>query len=207
MGGTGAGKSTVGNILAEMTGFQLFEVGHIVKNFYFNDTIKHYMDDNTNYEIAFTKAREYILSKGKEFITRQRLRYTDELIKKYGNDYFVKSLLIMHQHESLIIVGPRTTLEVSTIRKHMSNPFFVGLTCSSDILIKRFINREGKFMDSSSAKNIFIKRHDIEEMWGIKELMHYCDIVLSTDNRDPYLLADYIFASYIEYIIKSKQPI
>jgi len=207
MGGTGAGKSTVGNILSEMTGLQLFEVGHIVKQFYFNDTIKRYIDDNTSCEIAHIKARDYILSKGKEFITRQRLSYTDELIKKHGNDYFVKSLLLMHQRESLIIVGPRTTLEVTTIRKYMHIPFFVGLTCSNDILTKRFINREGEFMDSLSAKSIFSKRHDIEEMWGIAELMHYCDIVLSTDNHDPYLLADYIFASYIEFINKSKQSI
>lgn len=73
MGETGSGKSTLGKMLASRTGFELYEIGHEVKKV-FLERVKFEFDSS-------------LPGCDKDYLTtNQRLKYTDDIVKKYGND-------------------------------------------------------------------------------------------------------------------------
>lgn len=145
MGETGSGKTTAGKMLANNIGFGLYEIGHEVKKVY----LERIQVDN----------QENDLKSEKDFIiTNQRLKFTDDIVKKYGNDYYVKRILERRGDENIIIVGARSMAEITAIKNKIKFPFFVLLTCSENEIIRRFIKRESQFMTSEEAMKIFEER-------------------------------------------------
>lgn len=184
MGKTGSGKSTVGEILALKTGFELYEIGHEVKKVYLER-----VEVDTN-----------LLSEKDYSTTNQRLKYTDDIVKKYGNDYYVKRILERRKNEDIIIVGPRSIAEINAIKNKIHFPFFVSFTCSGETIKRRFIKRESEFMSLEEAQKIFEERTLREEQWGAESVLNQSNIILQTDDTDPIGLANIIIDRYNEFV-------
>ena len=207
MGGTGAGKSTVAQLLSQRIGFPVCEVGHVVKQMYRSslekDLLQLYADDT----MVQRQIEILLKNHGKEYFTNQRLRYTREMVRQSGNDYFVRHLLLHHRKENLIIVGVRTNQEVCAIRALRKHPYFVALQCNADMLVNRFIERERRYMEQHVAKNIFDKRYESERDRGLTDVMIECDLLLNTDYISPEQLADYILLGYSRFQIRQEPVI
>lgn len=183
MGETGSGKTTVGKILAANSGLGLYEIGHEVKQVYLE------------------KIQADSLDNDKDFTTtKQRLKFTDEIVKKYGNDYYVKRILEKQDNENIIIIGARSMAEIRAIRNKIKFPFFVLLTCPEDEIVKRFVKRESVFMTEEEAIRVFAERKAREEKWGVEDISSQVSITLSTENQQPYVIADMILEKYIEFL-------
>lgn len=200
MGGTGAGKSTVGQIVSQRTGYPLYEVGHVVKRLYRESVELELGQFYTSADIVQEKIRTSIEQHSKDFFTRRRLRYTSEMVRLYGNDYFVRSLLQTHPGENLILVGVRTSEEIRAIHALTGRPYLVALTCGTDRLLSRFVERERRFMEQSTAQTIFDKRYETERARGLEDVLIECDLLLSTDVRMPEQLADEICVGYARFL-------
>lgn len=200
LGGTGVGKSTVGTLISQKTGYPLYEVGHIVKQVYLEEFQKESDGVLYNENTAIKSINEIVKIKGKQLLTQNRLEFTKQIVKKEGNDYFVRVLLERHPEDRKIIVGVRSFEEIATIDFDMKNPFYVGLMCQEDRLLKRFTNRERMFMNEAVAKDIFIKRYDIEHSWGVDDVLSKCNVVLQTDYYSPEELAEYIIIYYGKFL-------
>ena len=126
MGETGSGKTTMGKILANKIDFGLYEIGHEVKKVY----LERIQIDN----------QENDLKNEKDYTTtNQRLKFTDDIVKKYGNDYYVNRILERQGTENIIIIGARSMAEIIAIKNKIKFPFFVLLTCSQNQIIRSFI--------------------------------------------------------------------
>lgn len=187
MGETGAGKSTVGEELALRLGFELYEIGHEVKRVYL-ERIKIDSEQASN-------EKDYLT-------TNKRLSYTDNIVKKYGNDYYVKRILERHKSESIIIIGPRSKAEINAINNKIKHPFFVGLTCAEDEILRRFIKRESQFMSPEEALKVFEERRQRETKWGTEDVLNQANLILQTDNASPVDLADTIIEKYSKFIMQ-----
>jgi dephospho-CoA kinase len=200
IGGTGTGKSTVGNILSLRTGYKLYEIGHVVKSLY----LRKMQDEARSLFGSFLKAIESVQDRfkknSKDIFTNLRLDYVNNIVRDNGVDYFVKKLLELYFDKNIIIIGARSIEEIKTIRSRMEFPFFVGLTCGESKLIRRFIIRESDFMQSNKAGEIFEKRRWIENIWGVEEVLDECNIIISTDNIIPSDLATVILDEYRKYV-------
>lgn len=200
MGGTGAGKSTVGQIVSQRTGYPLYEVGHVVKRLYRESVeleLGHfYTSVDTVQEKICASAKRH----SKDFFTRKRLQYTRDMVRLHGNDYFVRSLLQAHPKEELILVGVRTKEEITAIHALTGRSYLVALTCRSDRLLSRFVERERIFMEQAAARTIFDRRYETERARGLEDVLIECDLLLSTDARMPGQLADEICTGYTRFI-------
>jgi cytidylate kinase len=200
IGGTGTGKSTVGNILSQRTGYKLYEIGHVVKSLYLRR-----MEDEIGLLLGSPlKVFEYVQDRfrrnSKDIFTNLRLDYARDMVRDNSVDYFVKKLLELYFYENIIIIGARSVQEIKTIRSRIKFPFFVGLTCGESKLVRRFITRERDFMLPDKAGEIFEKRRWTENTWGVEEVLDECDIVISTDNIMPSDLATTILDEYKKYV-------
>lgn len=187
MGETGSGKTTAGKILAYNSGLGLYEIGHEVKQVYLERIQANSLDNEKDYTT-----------------TNQRLKFTDEIVKKYGNDYYVKRILKKQDNENILIIGVRSMAEIRAIKNKIKFPFFVLLTCSEDEIIKRFIKRESKFMTEEEAIKVFKERKAREEKWGGEDISHQANITISTENEQPSIIADTIMCKYIEFLRKQQ---
>ena len=186
IGETGSGKSTIGQIVSLKTGFDLYEIGHEVKKVYLER-----VEIDQHLEIANEK--DYST-------TNQRLKYTDAIVKKYGNDYYVKRILERHKSENIIIIGARSMAEINAIRNKMHFPLFVGFTCAENDIERRCVERETKFMSPDEARKIFEERKKREEKWGTDSVLTQANTILATDYNTPNELADIIVSKYKEFI-------
>lgn len=187
MGKTGVGKSTVGKILASNIGFSLYEIGHEVKQVYLE------------------KIQTDKLINEKDYVTtNNRLSFTDSIVEKYGNDYYVKRILAKQDRENIIIIGARSMPEIQAIKNKIKFPFFVLLTCSEDEILKRFVKRETKFMSRDEAVKVFEERKKREGNWGVEDISGQANITLSTEHEQPSFIADTIIRRYIEFINTKK---
>lgn len=207
IGGTGTGKSTVGNILSLRTGYKLYEIGHVVKSFYLRK-----MQDEAGLLFgsslkAIESVRDRFKKNSKDIFTNLRLDYVNNIIRDNGVDYFVKRLLELYFDENIIIIGARNIEEIKTIRSRIEFPFFVGLTCGESKLIRRFIARESDFMRPNQAGEIFKKRRWTENIWGVEKILGECNIIISTNNITPSDLATAILDEYGKYIIEKSNII
>lgn len=187
MGETGSGKTTTGKILAANSGLGLYEIGHEVKQVY----LEKIQADNLYNEKDFTT-------------TNQRLKFTDDIVKKYGNDYYVNRILEKQDNENIIIIGVRSMAEIRAIKNKIKFPFFVLLTCPEDEIVKRFVKRESAFMTEEEAIKIFSERKAREEKWGTEDILSQANITLSTENQQPFVIADTIMEKYIEFLRKQQ---
>lgn len=187
MGETGSGKSTVGQILALRTGFELYEIGYEVKKVYLER-----IDIDSNLS---ENEKDYIT-------TSQRLKYTDDIVKKYGNDYYVNRILNRYKNEGIIIIGPRSNAEINAIRNKIQFPFFVAFTCAKQEIVRRFIKRESQFMSPEEAKKVFEERRLRETKWGTEDVLNQSNLTIPTDNEVPFKLATTIMEKYNEFVIK-----
>lgn len=186
MGETGSGKSTVGKILALRTGFELYEIGHEVKKVYLERI-------SVDSDLLSGNDKDYLT-------TSQRLKYTDDIVKKYGNDYYVKRILDRHKNEDIIIIGPRSNAEINAIKNKIRFPFFVGLTCAEEEIIRRFVKRESEFMSPDEARKVFEERKLREAKWGTEDILNQSNLILPTDHEDPLELATVIMDRYNEFV-------
>ena len=108
MGETGSGKTTVGKILAYNSGLGLYEIGHEVKQVY----LEKIQADNLDNEKDYTT-------------TNQRLKFTDDIVEKYGNDYYVKRILKKQDNENIIIIGVRSMAEIRAIKNKINSGKFI----------------------------------------------------------------------------------
>lgn len=192
MGETGSGKTTAGKMLANNIGFGLYEIGHEVKKVY----LERIQVDN----------QENDLKSEKDFIiTNQRLKFTDDIVKKYGNDYYVKRILERRGDENIIIVGARSMAEITAIKNKIKFPFFVLLTCSENEIIRRFIKRESQFMTSEEAMKIFEERKAREKKWSVEDLTSQANMTISTENKEPAVIANIIMSEYIKFLRKQQE--
>ena len=187
MGETGSGKSTVGKELALRTGFELYEIGHEVKKVYLERIS---IDSNSS-----GNEKDYLT-------TSQRLKYTDDIVKKHGNDYYVRRILERRKNEDIIIIGPRSTAEIKAIKNKIRFPFFVGLTCAEEEIVRRFIKRETKFMSLDEARKVFEERRLRETKWGTEDVLTQSNLILPTDYENPVELATIIRDRYNEFVMK-----
>ena len=201
IGGTGVGKSTVGNIISQRIGYQLYEVGHVVKQLYFEKVQRENILIYGDKTIAQSKIDELTNVHGKDYFTRKRLQYTGEMVRKYGNDYFIRALMSVHAEERIIIVGARTFSEMNAVLEKMPNTYFVALYCNTDRVERRFKNRECMYMDENTAKNIFSNRYEIEHSRGLDDVERWCNIRIQTDYRSPEEIADIIIQSYYRFLL------
>ena len=192
MGETGSGKTTTGKILANNIGFGLYEIGHEVKKVY----LERIQLDNP--ENGSKSEKDYTT-------TSQRLKFTDDIVKKCGNDYYVKRILERQDNENIIIVGARSMAEIIAIKNKIKFPFFVLLTCSEDEIIRRFIKRESQFMTSDEAMKIFKERKAREEKWGVEDLSSQANMTILTENIEPTTIANTILSEYIEFLREQKE--
>lgn len=186
VGETGSGKSTIGQIVSLKTGFDLYEIGHEVKKVYLERV-------EIDQHLEIVNEKDYST-------TNQRLKYTDAIVKKYGNDYYVKRILERHKSENIIIIGARSMAEINAIRNKMHFPFFVGFTCAENEIERRFVERETKFMSQDEARKIFEERKKREEKWGTDSVLTQANTILATDYNTPNELADIIVSKYKEFI-------
>lgn len=200
MGGTGTGKSTLGNILSLRTDYKLYEIGHVVKGMY----LKKMKDDANliyrNTSSSLKSVQDTFRKNGKDFFTNKRLEYVNKMVKEHGNNYFVKKLLEMNPSDNIIIVGARSFEEIAVIKEKMKTPFFVGLKCNESRLIKRFVAREYDFMQPDKAEKIFEKRRWTENQWGVDKVLYKCNIVIDTDDKKPSEIASIVLNEYRKYI-------
>lgn len=187
MGETGSGKTTAGKILAANSGLSLYEIGHEVKKVY----LEKIQADSLKNEKDFTT-------------TNQRLKFTDDIVKKYGNDYYVKRILEKQDNENIIIIGARSMAEIRAIKNKIKFPFFVLLTCPEDEIVKRFVKRESEFMTEEEAIKVFSERKSREEKWGVEDISNQANIILSTQNQPPTIIADTIMGKYIEFLMEQQ---
>lgn len=206
LGGTGVGKSTVGRVLSQKTGYPLYEVGYVVKNLYVEKIIEAQNTLLSDKKLVVEELNGLVLKHGKQVLTQKRLDFTKKIVKKEGPDYFVRVLMERYPGDRKIIVGVRSFSEIDAINKEMKHPFYVGLMCEEDMLLSRFTNREKAFMNEKDAKSIFIRRYDIEHDWGVDEVMNRCNIVLTTDYCTPEELARDIIAHY-ELFLESRENV
>lgn len=185
MGETGSGKSTVGKELTLRTGFELYEIGHEVKRVYLERIS---IDSNLS-----GNEKDYLT-------TSQRLKYTDDIVKKYGNDYYVRRILERRKNEDIIIIGPRSTAEINAIKNKIRFPFFVGLTCAEEEILRRFIKRETEFMSPDEARKVFKERKLRETKWGTEDVLNQSNLILPTDYENPVELATIIIDRYNEFV-------
>lgn len=187
MGETGSGKSTIGKTLALRTGFELYEIGHEVKKVYL--------------ERVKTESDSLLSGSDKDYLTTdQRLKYTDDIVKKYGNDYYVKRILEKHSNENIIVVGVRSMAEINAVKNKIRFPFFVGLICAEEEILRRFINRESKFMSIDEAQRVFNERKMREEKWGMKDVMRQANLILQTGYEKPFELSTAIMEKYNKFV-------
>lgn len=186
MGKTGTGKSTVGKILALRTGFELYEIGHEVKKVYLERT-------SIDSDLLSGNDKDYLT-------TSQRLKYTDDIVKRYGNDYYVKRILDRQKNENIIIIGARSTAEINAIKSKMRFPFFVGLTCAEEEIVRRFIERESEFMSRDEARKVFKERKLREAKWGTEDVLNQSNLTLQTDHEDSFKIATVIIDKYNEFV-------
>lgn len=202
MGKTGVGKSTVAKTLASKTDFELYEIGHEVKKV-FLEKVKVESDSlleekNPNKLAQNSQSR---LRKNKDYLTTtQRLTYTNEIIKKYGNDYYVRRILEKRKNENIIIIGVRSLEEINAIKRKIRFPFFVGLTCDEEERKKRFIEREHEFMPVDKAIRIFEERSMREEEWGVERVLEESNLNIHTNYKNPSELATDIMEKYEEFV-------
>ncbi len=192
MGETGSGKTTTGKILANKIDFGLYEIGHEVKKVYLERIQIDNQENDLKNEKGYTT-------------TNQRLKFTDDIVKKYGNDYYVNRILERQGTENIIIVGARSMAEIIAIKNKIKFPFFVLLTCSEDEIIRRFIKRESQFMTSEEAMKIFGERKAREEKWGVEDLTSQANMTISTENKEPTVIANTILSEYIEFLRKQQE--
>lgn len=200
MGGTGTGKSTVGNIISLRTSYKLYEIGHIVKGLYLKKMKQEANSVYRDAEKVLESVEKTFKVNSKDFFTNQRLKYVSNMVKEHGNDYFVKKLIEMSKNENIIVIGARSFEEIRAIEQKMQYPFFVGLTCNESKLVKRFVAREYNFMQPDKAEKIFEKRRWTENMWGVEKVMHKCNLVLSTEDKMPSDLATMILDEYRKFM-------
>lgn len=186
MGETGSGKSTVGQIISLKTGFELYEIGHEVKKVYLERI-------SVDSDLLSGNDKDYLT-------TSQRLKYTDDIVKKYGNDYYVKRILERRKNENIIIIGARSITEIDAIKNKIHFPFFVGFTCAEEKIKRRFIKRESEFMSPDEAKKIFEERKLREEKWGMENILNQSNLILQTDYKEPIELADITISRYDEFV-------
>lgn len=207
MGGTGTGKSTLAKLISIRTGYKLYEIGYIVKSSYFNvmknDALKIYK----NKQKAIESIKKIYKENSKDYFTNKRLKYVNDMVKKYGNDYFITRLLKAHLNENIIIVGARSFDEINSIHKYMRNPFLIGLVCREDRLTKRFVKREDKYMSVGNAEKIFEKRRWTEKHWGVEEVLDACNIVIETDDKKPTEIATIVLNEYRKYLNYKKRKL
>ncbi len=192
MGETGSGKTTTGKILANKIDFGLYEIGHEVKKVYLERIQIDNQENDLKNEKGYTT-------------TNQRLKFTDDIVKKYGNDYYVNRILERQGTENIIIVGARSMAEIIAIKNKIKFPFFVLLTCSEDEIIRRFIKRESQFMTSEEAMKIFGERKAREEKWRVEDLTSQANMTISTENKEPTVIANTILSEYIEFLRKQQE--
>ena len=201
VGETGVGKSTVGAILAKKMNFSMYEIGHVVKQTFYDNLLK--QEQGKKLETAVTSVDELFKKNTKDYFTRRRLDFVSKIVSKEGNDYFVRRLLEMHDAENIIIIGARSDEELDTIKAKLQYPFVVALTCEDAKQENRFVNRENKFMDSHVAEKIFTRRIDVEKTWGVDTILGRCDMVVSTTCLYPEAIADLIMLEYDQYMYKN----
>ncbi len=187
MGETGSGKSTLGKMLASRTGFELYEIGHEVKKVYL-ERVKIEFDSSLS-----GCDKDYLT-------TNQRLKYTDDIVRKYGNAYYVKRILEKHSNENIIVVGVRSMAEINAVKNRIRFPFFVGLTCAEEEILRRFINRESEFMSLDEVQKIFKERKIREEKWGMEDVLSQANLILQTDYEKPFELSTVIMEKYNEFV-------
>lgn len=132
--------------------------------------------------------------------TNQRLKYTDDIVKKYGNDYYVRRILEKHSNENIIVVGVRSMAEINAVKNKIRFPFFVGLTCAEEEILRRFINRESEFMSPDEAQKVFNERKMREEKWGMEDVLSQANLILQTDYEKPFELSTAIMERYNEFV-------
>ena len=192
MGETGSGKTTMGKILANKIDFGLYEIGHEVKKVY----LERIQIDN----------QENDLKNEKDYTTtNQRLKFTDDIVKKYGNDYYVNRILERQGTENIIIIGARSMAEIIAIKNKIKFPFFFFFTCTKDEIIRRFIKRESQFMTYVEAMKIFEERKAREEKWGVEDLTSQANMTISTEDKEPTVIANTILSEYIEFLRKQQE--
>lgn len=204
LGGTGVGKSTVGTVISQKIGYSLYEVGHIVKKVYVERMIEMQNTTLSDENSVITQLNNLAIKQGKQVLTQNRLDFTREMVRKEGADYFVRVLMERYPEDRKIIVGVRSFAEIAAIDGKMKHPFYVGLICDEDRLLHRFTNREKNYMNEDVAKNIFIRRYDIEHAWGVDDVMNKCNVVLNTDYYTPEELANYIIECYGKFLEDKK---
>lgn len=200
MGGTGAGKSTVAHVLSQMTGYPVCEIGHVVKRMYRSSLELELRQLYTKEAAVQEKIDALVKAHSKDFFTKRRLQYTGDMVRIHGADFFIHRLLQEWGNQELIIVGVRTNQEILRIRAQKKFAYFVALTCATDHLINRFVERESRFMEQSVARAIFDKRYESERDRGLSKVMIECDLLLETDNLSPEQLAEYICKGYIRFL-------
>jgi dephospho-CoA kinase len=214
IGNTGTGKTTIGNLLSKRIGYAVYEIGIFVKKLYLEElytTTKLENKDRSiltcDNNILFNKQLQYIdnmiKTRKKDFLTDQRLSYVSQMIRTHGKDYFVSQLMRKISNENIIIIGARSFCEIDVLKNKLLSPFFVGLTCEKDLLTKRFISREVEYMRPENAKKIFEKRTDTEILWGVDNILNFCDIILPTENIQPFDAVSIIIEAYKAFCAKN----
>lgn len=207
IGGTGTGKSTIGKLISMNVGYKVCEVGHIVKLMFYEEMFKEYSTKYKNNIDAKSFTNHYFFSNKKEYFIRKRLKYVSDKVEKNGPDYFIKRILEKENSNELIIIGVRNIKEINFIKEKLVNPFFVALKCNEEKLTKRFINREINRMEKMVASNIFEKRRNIENSWGIEEEIEKCNLIINTDYLKPSDISKRIIAEYIKFNNQNKKGI
>lgn len=207
IGGTGTGKSTVGKLISMNIGYKVCEIGHIVKLMFYEEILKEYSTKYKNNIDAKSFTNYYFFSNKKEYFVRKRLKYVSDNVEKNGPDYFVKKILEKENSNKLIIIGVRNINEINSIREKLPASFFVALKCNEDKLTKRFVNREINRMEKQVASNIFEKRRNVENSWGIEDEMEKCDLIINTDYLKPSDISKKIIVEYIKFMSKKKKGI
>lgn len=207
MGGTGTGKSTLAKIISIRTGYKLYEIGYVVKFSYLQKMKRDALDTYRNNQKALESIKKTYRENSKDYFTNKRLKYVNEMVKKNGNSYFINQLLKAHLNENIIIVGARTFDEIKSVKQYMKDPFFVGLVCNEDKLIKRFVNREYEYMNNNKAEKIFEKRRWTEKNWGVENVLEICNIIIETDNKRPNEIATQVLNEYRKFLNNKSKKI
>ncbi len=181
VGATGSGKSSIGKLVSFKLNCEMLEIGNIVKDTYESNKINFPSGVNCLSPIDIKKSR---------------IKFAENMVKKYGKDYFVRLALKNNNLSEIVVVGPRTISEILCIKELVPNPFFVGIKCDEVILEERFINRETQQLNKFEAKELFKSRRNLEQEWGLDEVINTCDCIVYADAYDIDTIALQIIELY-----------
>lgn len=109
------------------------------------------------------------------------LEFAVKKFDEFGKDYFTKKLLNkMDREDRNIIVGIRSTEELNCLRSALNEIIIIGITANIEVRRERY-----EISCLSKTKNSdFYDREEIEEKWGIDEVIGSADITVKNNGDD-----------------------